>query len=1046
MTTTKRTLGTIGYLIIAGAVLLVCPRSAEAQTDDPCVVTGAETVRAEHPHYLPFETVRLSGRGYGPSCDFKVEVAGPAGSSGVLATTDGAGNLAATYDLGADTGGYTVSVLAAGGAAAASAAFTSGTYVMADRAEYAPHDPVTISGRGWQPGETVSLLLEEQPAMHPFRTLTATADAQGSFVNTSFSPDQHDAGVAFTLTATGSLATAQTKFGDSAVAFDSASSGTSTGNVATSVSFPHTIGNGNNRLLVVSISTRPNAPTNVKYGGVPMISAGAFTNLGAAPRPRVEFFYLLNPPTGTANVTYTITAGSVAGSTSFSGVYQPVPFGSSAGAFGTSPGCGTGVLTVCGNPQPSVTVLNGPNDLILDALSISVGTGNSSVAAGAGQTKRWDIRQGGPTVKMRGTGSTKGATDGATNMSWTLSAAGGDGGPQWVIAALPIQAVMPADRFTVTTSTAATSAGGAFDVTVTAQDQYYNTATTYSGTVQLTSADGQAILPANYTFVPGDNGVHTFSGVILGTVGVWSITATDADDAMTTGTGPDVTVSAGPLDHLALAPASATITFGGSQAYTAEGFDQFNNSRGGVTGLTAFSTAPDGACAGAVCTPASAGAHLVTGNAGGKTGTANLEVEKASQTIAFSALAAKTFGDAEFSVGATSSSGLPVAFTASGNCAVAGALVHLTGAGSCTVTAQQTGDTNYLAAADVPQTFSIAKASQTIAFAALSGKTWGDADFNVGATSSSGLPVSFTASGNCTVAGTLVQVTSAGSCTVTAHQAGNVNYGAAPDVSRSFPIATGDSQGPVVSNLLAAPNPAPVGAASIALTAMVSDAAMGGSNVASARYRIDGDSSVAMSAADSAFDSPAEAVAATLPGFTAAGVHNICVSGTDSVGNAGAEECVLFAAYDATGGFVTGGGWISPPAGALPASRSLTGKANFSFNAKYEKGMTVPTGDTQFQLQVANFKFKSTSYEWLVVSGSRAQYLGSGTVNGSGKYGFVVTVVDGKQSGGDGADRARLKVYDQNRGNAVVFDSQPGAPDNADPTTALGGGSIVIHK
>ncbi len=114
MTTTKRTLGTIGYLFIAGAVLLVCPRSAGAQTDDPCVVTGAETVRAEHPHYLPFETVRLSGRGYGPSCDFKVEVAGPAGTSGVLATTDGAGNLAATYDLGADTGGYTVSVLAAG--------------------------------------------------------------------------------------------------------------------------------------------------------------------------------------------------------------------------------------------------------------------------------------------------------------------------------------------------------------------------------------------------------------------------------------------------------------------------------------------------------------------------------------------------------------------------------------------------------------------------------------------------------------------------------------------------------------------------------------------------------------------------------------------------------------------------------------------------------------------------------------------------------------------------------------------------------------------
>ncbi len=296
------------------------------------------------------------------------------------------------------------------------------------------------------------------------------------------------------------------------------------------------------------------------------------------------------------------------------------------------------------------------------------------------------------------------------------------------------------------------------------------------------------------------------------------------------------------------------------------------------------------------------------------------------------------------------------------------------------------------------------------------------------------------------MAGILVHLTGVGSCAITAHQAGNVNYGAAPDVSQSFPIATGDLQGPVVSSTLAAPNPAPVGTASIALTAMVSDATTGGSNVASARYRIDGGSYVSMSAADSAFDSPAEAVTATLPGFNAAGVHSICVSGMDSAGDAGAEECVIFAAYDAAGGFVTGGGWISPPAGAFAANRSLTGKANFAFDSKYENGMTVPTGDTQFQLQAANFKFKSTSYEWLVISGSRAQYLGSGTVNGSGKYGFVVTVVDGKQPGGDGTDRARLKVYDQNRGNAVVFDSQPGAPDNADPTTALGGGNIVIHK
>jgi hypothetical protein len=85
-----------------------------------------------------------------------------------------------------------------------------------------------------------------------------------------------------------------------------------------------------------------------------------------------------------------------------------------------------------------------------------------------------------------------------------------------------------------------------------------------------------------------------------------------------------------------------------------------------------------------------------------------------------------------------------VSFTASGNCTlIGGATVHLTGAGSCTITAKQTGDTNYNPAPDVPQIFSIAKANQTITFGALGNKTFGDADFGVSATATSSLGVSF---------------------------------------------------------------------------------------------------------------------------------------------------------------------------------------------------------------------------------------------------------------------------------------------------------------
>jgi hypothetical protein len=168
-------------------------------------------------------------------------------------------------------------------------------------------------------------------------------------------------------------------------------------------------------------------------------------------------------------------------------------------------------------------------------------------------------------------------------------------------------------------------------------------------------------------------------------------------------------------------------------------------------------------------------------------------VNKADQFITFAPLAAKTFGDADFSVSATASSGLPVSFTiASGPATISGSTVHLTGAGSVTVRASQGGNGNYNAAPDFDQSFEVAKANQAIVFAALSDKTYGDAPFTVTATGGgSGNPVTFNASGNCTsggLNGSTITINGAGPCTVTATQTGSANYNAAPDVSRSFTI------------------------------------------------------------------------------------------------------------------------------------------------------------------------------------------------------------------------------------------------------------------
>ena len=87
-------------------------------------------------------------------------------------------------------------------------------------------------------------------------------------------------------------------------------------------------------------------------------------------------------------------------------------------------------------------------------------------------------------------------------------------------------------------------------------------------------------------------------------------------------------------------------------------------------------------------------------------------------------------------------------------------------------------------------TFTVAKASQTITFGSLAGKTYGDAPFTVAASASSGLTVTFSiVSGPATVSGSTVTVTGAGTVTVRASQSGDADWNAATSVDQSFSVA-----------------------------------------------------------------------------------------------------------------------------------------------------------------------------------------------------------------------------------------------------------------
>ncbi len=181
--------------------------------------------------------------------------------------------------------------------------------------------------------------------------------------------------------------------------------------------------------------------------------------------------------------------------------------------------------------------------------------------------------------------------------------------------------------------------------------------------------------------------------------------------------------------------------------------------------------------------------------------------------------------------------------------------------------------------------------------------------------------------------------------------------------------------------------------------------------------------------------------------YTAAGVYQPTVTVVDGSGNSVSQAYQYIVIYDPSAGFVTGGGWIHSPAGAYVPNPTLTGKAHFGFTSKYKRGMTVPTGETAFQFQAGSLKFSSTSYEWLVVSGPKGQYKGSGTINGTGHYGFLLTATDGQSAGGGGIDKFRIKIWDMNDGDSVVYDNTAGSDDiSGSPTQAIAGGSIVIHN
>jgi hypothetical protein len=146
-------------------------------------------------------------------------------------------------------------------------------------------------------------------------------------------------------------------------------------------------------------------------------------------------------------------------------------------------------------------------------------------------------------------------------------------------------------RLLVTGFPSVQAAGTAGSVTVIAKDPAGNTLTGYTGTVRFTSSDSAAVLPADYTFVSGDNGMHTFTNAVtLKTSGFHTITAFDTVTGAITGTQSGITVSAGGATTLAVSgfPNPGAVGVAGNVTVNAK--DAYGNTATGYTGTVRFTS------------------------------------------------------------------------------------------------------------------------------------------------------------------------------------------------------------------------------------------------------------------------------------------------------------------------------------------------------------------------------------------------------------------------------------------------------------------------
>ena len=187
-----------------------------------------------------------------------------------------------------------------------------------------------------------------------------------------------------------------------------------------------------------------------------------------------------------------------------------------------------------------------------------------------------------------------------------------------------------------------------------------------------------------------------------------------------------------------------------------------------------------------------------------------IEEYATAQTITFGALSAKSYGDADYSAGATASSGLTVSLSSS-NTAVATIVsgqIHIVGPGSTTITASQAGNSTYSPATSVSQSLTVNKASSSITATGTTSFAYNHSAQGPASASESGstgaITYSYSGTGGTTYAASTTKPTNVGTYQVIATVAADANYNTASSTPFAFSITAVSTIAPVsiISNPL----------------------------------------------------------------------------------------------------------------------------------------------------------------------------------------------------------------------------------------------------